>query len=199
MATEPPHNNPYQPGTDPSAMDMDQPLHLPDGQRRGMVGQTTVLGVLMIVQGILNSLAGVAAGFYAFFMPQIMTEMRADMAKQAAGNGGGNGAAPPPLPENFEQMFLIGGSVFAVALLFLGILSIFGGIGVMRLERRGLAITSLCLGMLTIATCYCFPTSLALGIYGLILLLNQPVMQAFSLRAEGYPVRRIQAAFMSLP
>ncbi|NNE00956.1 MAG: hypothetical protein HKN47_26875 [Pirellulaceae bacterium] len=189
-----PDDNPYEPSSDPSLAGMDKSIQLPEGQKRGMVGQTTVLGVLMIIQGIVNALAGVAIAGYAWFMPQVFQQMRADMAKQPAG-----GPPPPQLPENFELYLMIGGGILAAVMLLIGLLLVYSGLGVIRLQQRGLAIGSLCMGMLTILTCYCFPTSLALGIYGLILLLNQPVMLAFELRRQGYPVRRIQQAFMALP
>ena len=190
MSTDNPNANPYQPNPDRGTLEIDQPIQLPEGQQRGMVGQTTVLGVLMIVQGVLNGLAGVCVAGYAVLMPKMMNEMQ----NQPNGAGG-----QPPMPENFALYFGIGGAILSVVVLISAGLLIYSGIGVMRFERRSLAIGSLCFAMVSFFTCYCFPTSFALGIYGLILLLNQPVVQAFALRSKGYTARRIQQAFLSLP
>ena len=56
----------------------------------------------------------------------------------------------------------------------------------------------LCVGMVSIMTCYCFPTSLALAIYGLVVLLSQPVKLAFDLGDQGYDPTEIQKAFLML-
>lgn len=183
-------DNPYGPTAAGAAVELDQAIQLPVGQSRGMVNQVVVLGVLMIIQGVLDLMAGAAAMFYAFFMPQIFEEMQA---------GAAGGQPPPELPAEFGTYMMIGGALFAAALFVIGILLVVSGIGVIRFQKRPLAIASLCLGLLTLMTCYCFPSSLALGIYGLIVLLNQPVMLAFELRSQGYTTLRIQQAFVTLP
>ena len=65
------------------------------------------------------------------------------------------------------------------------------------------AIVMLCTGMLSIATCYCFPTRFALAIYGLIVLLNGPVKLAFRferarLRSTRSPKSILDVAIRSL-
>jgi hypothetical protein len=39
--------------------------------------------------------------------------------------------------------------------------------------------------MLTVLTCYCVPTAVAIGIYGLIVYLNQEVSEAFRMGEAG--------------
>jgi hypothetical protein len=183
--------NPYAPA-DVGYQVPGQSVNLPPGQRRGFVGHVTALGILMIVQGALDLAAGVIAGIYSWYMPEFF----AAMAKQGAKNGG---KPTPGFPPEFEFYFVIGAAIFATILVLIGLLLIYSGIGVIRFQRRTLAITSLLLGVLTLATCYCFPTSLLLGIYGLIVLFSQSVSLAFHLRREGYTSRDIQLAFLSPP
>jgi hypothetical protein len=93
----------------------------------------------------------------------------------------------------------VGGGIVAVVMIGLGILLIYSGISVARYQRRTLAIIALASGLITLFTCYCFPTSLLLGIYGMILLFNQPVAYAFDLRSKGHSAQEIQKAFLMLP
>ncbi|MGB7344108.1 MAG: hypothetical protein WBD20_07835 [Pirellulaceae bacterium] len=189
------NQNPYSP-TAETRREQQHVIVLPPGQKRGMVGHTTVLGILMIIQGVLDFIAGIFVGFYAWFMPQVFMEMQAEMAKQAAKNGG---QAPQGLPPDFGMYIAIGGGIFAVVLVLIGTLTIYSGIGVMKFQRRVLAVISLLLGMLTLLTCYCFPTSFLLATYGLIVLFSQSVAYAFHLRSEGYAADDIQIAFLSPP
>ncbi len=183
--------NPYQPSEQftTAATPQDFGIEFSSSQTRGLVSHTTVLGVLMIIQGVMDLIACVFSAIYAWMMPAMMNQM----AQQAAANGQGQ-----PMPPNIGQMFAIGGSVLAAVLFLMGALLIYGGIGVIRFQRRGVAIGALFFGMLTLITCYCFPTSLALGIYGMIVLLNSPVMLAFQLRKQGHLPLQIQQAFLAL-
>ncbi len=49
--------------------------------------------------------------------------------------------------------------------------------------------------MITMLTCYCAPFSVAIGIYGLIVMLDPAVKQAYSLREQGVPAEEIRARF----
>ncbi len=186
--------NPYGPSSTsagPAAQQGD--ISLSPGERRGMVSQVPILGVLMIVQGVMEVLVSIGIAFYAFAMPMVFEQMRRDAA-----NNAGGGAQPPTLPPGAENWLMIGGSIFAVVILVIGVLTILSGVRIMNYRSRVLGITMLCCGMLTIATCYCFPTSLALAIYGLVVLLSSPVQHAFDLRSQGHEVTAIQRAFLSL-
>jgi len=159
---------------------------------RGMVGHAVAIGVLMIVQGVLDFLAGVAAAFYAFFMPGILAQ-----AQQQAAQGGGQPS--PPMPEHMGMIFAVGGGIVAIVMVALGLLTIYCGISVMKFQNRILTMVALSGGLITLFTCYCFPTSLILGAYGLIFLLNQPVTSAYAMRSEGRTVDEIRQVFHSLP
>ena len=189
--------NPYSaPHLNPPRTQLAGMIPMPPNQTRGMVNQAVVVGVLMAVQGALNCIAGAIAAFYAVFMPLMMQEMQQQAAQQAAQNGG---QAPAPIPENIGLYFAIGGTLFAVVLFGLGVLLIYSGFSVARYQRRTLAMIALASGLVTLFTCYCFPTSLALGVYGMIFLLNQPVSLAFDLRSRGHSAQEIQRAFLALP
>jgi hypothetical protein len=65
-------------------------------------------------------------------------------------------------------------------------LHIVAGILNYRFRARVLGIVASIVGMMTtLLTCYCAPTGIALGVYGLICYMNQEVMQAFALAAAG--------------
>ena len=186
------NSNPYSPTAQGTGTQTVGGIPLPAGQKRGMVNQVTVLGVLMVIQGVIDLLAGAVVAVYAWLMPTIFDELQ----KQQAAQGGGPG---PPMPPDMSMYMAIGGSILAAAIVLAGILLIYSGIGVTRFERRTTAFVALAGGMITLLTCYCFPTSLALAIYGMIVLLSQPVTLAFSIRQQGHDPGEIQRAFLNLP
>ena len=153
---------------------------------RGMVGQVQVLGVLMIVQGVLISLMGVFIGGYALMMPQFLNQMQ--QQQQGAG---------PPMPQQAVFWMTVGGSIVAVLALAIGVGTIYAGINTLKFRKRTFSIVMLLIGLLTLFTCYCLPTQIALSIYGLVVLLNAPVMTAYSLAEQGHSVQEIQHAFLS--
>ncbi len=154
-----------------------------------MVGQIAIVGVLMIIQGVFDAIAGIAIGFYAFFMPRFMMELEKNA--QAQGQPG------PQLPADFEMWMMIGGGVFSAVITLLGVLTILAGVRVIQHRSRIFDIIVLCCGVFTVATCYCLPTSIALAVYGLIVLLSAPVELAFRLRSQGFDTATVQRAFLS--
>ena len=186
--------NPYSAATSSTHAPREGDVQLPDVQVRGMISQVQILGVLMIIQGAMELLVAMAIAGYAVFMPQIMQEMQNQAAKQ--------GGQPPAGMQQTQQMagwLTVGGSVLAAVILAVAIMTIFSGFKVYRFQGRTLAIVSLCSGLLMLFTCYCFPTSLALTIYGLIVMLNPSVKLGFELQRNGYSAQSIQRAFAILP
>ena len=116
------------------------------------------------------------------------------MLAQAQQQGGA-----APMPANVTWAFVVGGTVVAIVMFGLGGLWIYSGVSVMKYRRRTLAIVALAAGMVTFFTCYCFPTSLVMGIYGLIFLLNEPVARAFQMGSQGKSVQEIQQHFAAMP
>jgi hypothetical protein len=182
--------NPYGPSSAVSSLSNEGPISLPPGIGRGMVNQVPIVGVLMIVQGVLDVLIGIGIAFYAFFMPMFFEEMQRQAAAQ------GNNAQP--MPPEMGAFLSIGLGLLSFVIVLVGALTIFSGIRLIRYQSRSLGIAMLCAGMVTIVTCYCFPTSLALAVYGMIVLLSPPVRLAFDLRDQGHDVTSIQRAFLSI-
>jgi len=181
--------NPYASGEEFKRKPVE--IELAEGQERGRVGQITVLGALMIVQAVLELLMAVAFVFFAFAMPEEMArQMRNDPQFQQQQN---------MTPEELMRAMTIGCAILGTALSVLGILTFISGFRTIRHRGRVMAIVVLSLGLVPLFSCYCFPTALALFVYGLIVLLNDPVKEAFALGEQGHTPAEIQTAFARLP
>ena len=147
----------------------------------GLVNQVMVVGILQIVFGAMELLMGGFLLFYAVFFAFIMPNM-----PNAATN------SPPP-----EAMFWIsiGFAVGGIIVFGFSILRIVSGIYSFWFKQRRLMMISLIGGMVTVFTCYCSLFSLGVGIYGLIVMLDPAVRQAYRLSAEGVPAEEIKARF----
>jgi hypothetical protein len=105
------------------------------------------------------------------------------------------GGADGPSPQMIGWMMLgIYGSLGLLALVAAG-LRIVAGLRNYRFRSRTLGLVALAGGMVTVFTCYCAPTSIALGVYGLVTYLNAEVGQAFAMGQAGKSRNEIQAAF----
>jgi hypothetical protein len=158
----------------------------PPRQDFGMVHQVRVVCILMGVQGVLELLAGLLYGAMGIFMPVMIQQMQQDPAFQK-----GNGPDP-------EVMFWIFGGVYmgmgAIAILA-GVLHIWAGIRNYSFRGRTLGLVAMILGLGSMATCYCLPTTIAIAVYGLIVYLNGPVIRAFDLGRQGLDSDQILATF----
>ncbi len=173
--------NPYaSPTPSPFSDAAGAPQKMPEGQRvRGMVGHVRVLGILMIVQGILVLIMAVFLGVMAGVFPFLSTI---------------NPNQPPPPPGMIPMMIGIYGGMAAVGLIC-GVLNCWGGLQVMRFRQRTLGIIAVSAGATAILTCYCGFTAVALLVYGLIVLLDSSVKQAFEFGQQGYKPDQIDAMF----
>ena len=151
---------------------------------RGMVGHVRVLGILMIVQGALDIAMGVMLIVMAIIMPMMMQN---DPAFQRPGVD-----APP---QAFFIGMMIGYGGIGLTITAVALLNIYAGWQTFNFRQRNLGMIGIALGPLAILTCYCFPTSLALLIYGLIVFLNPSVVEAFRLGKEGRSADEIDAMF----
>ena len=143
-----------------------------------MVPQVTVIGILMIVNGSLQTLMGI---FYAIMGPLMFSLFTRQ--------GG------PPVPAQAEQVFTVFSIIYVVlgsAAAVAGIMNIAGGIAALKYRSRGLVITALFFNLGAFGTCYCIPTSLGLMIWGLIVMFQGDVTHAFTLGASGYTVDEIK-------
>ncbi len=149
---------------------------------RGMVGHVRVLGILMIVHGVLQALMG---AMYA-----VMSAMFPMMAQFDAEG--------PQADMPFEGMqYVVMGVYIAMSLAGIvpGILGCWSGWQLTRFQGRTLGIASLGIGGVSVLTCYCSITAIALLVYGLIVLMDNSVKQAFELARQGYLPEQIDALF----
>ncbi len=61
---------------------------------------------------------------------------------------------------------------------------------------RWLTITSLILGCISIFTMYCAPFSIAVGVYGLIVMFNREVAEAYQLVSQGYTANEVKDYYL---
>ncbi len=181
--------NPYMAGESETEFAASGAINLHPGQPRGMVGQVPILGVLMIIQGAFVVILGIGVALLAMVMPAMIMQ-------QMQNNPGLQGNGPAPVTMTRFMLAIYGG--ISIALLLIGISGILAGLRVFQFQRRVFGIISLSVGLGTIVGCYCFPTALALMIYGLIVLVNQPVITAFELGRQGHSSQEIQQAFARL-
>ncbi len=98
------------------------------------------------------------------------------------------GGAPPPGgpgPEAMTWIFLAIYGGMGLITLVAAILHIFAGIRNYKFRSRVFGLVALGGGMVTMITCYCAPTAVALGVYGLITYLRPEVNHAFAMAASG--------------
>ncbi len=150
-----------------------------------MVGHVQVVAILMMVQGALEALVGLGLVALGGFFPAMM-QMEMDRGQ----------AGPPPMPaETMSWMMLIIYGGMGLLVLIAAGLHIFAGIRTYMFRGRILGLVALGGGMVTVMTCYCAPTAIGLGVYGLITYLNPEVAQAFAMGEAGTSREDIRAAF----
>lgn len=175
--------NPYQSPENPADFVSDRagsPFgdHIPGGK----ASHVPIVAILMMVQGGLEVLI---AG-YVLVMGVIM----------AVYMGGAAGAPPPgqgPPPEMVG--WIMGGMylVFGAALMAGAILKLVAGYRNYRFRGRILGMAAMFSGLATVVGCVCFPTALALLIYGLIVYLDQQTVYAFQLGEQGQAPEQIKS------
>jgi hypothetical protein len=202
MSTDPPNHSPF--GHHESAGQdnpfSDNPYASPDPQSaalggpgtgvrpaaasQGMVKHVTVIAILMIVQGALETLMGLGLVAMGGLFPVMMQMEMQDVD-------------PPPEmpPEAMSWILLVVYGGLGVLTLIAAGLHIVAGIRNYSFRGRVLGMVALGGGMVTMFTCYCAPTAVALGVYGLVTYLNPEVAQAFALRESGKTREEILAAY----
>lgn len=155
------------------------------GAGRGLIGHVPAIAILMIVQGGLEIVMGGMLLFLGIFLPLMM---QGELAQE---DGGGAGLPPGFVP--WMMLGIYGG--LGLVTVALAIIRIVAGLRNYRFRSRTLGLIALVGGMATMFTCYCAPTSVALGIYGLITYVNPQVVHAFALGAAGRSKDEIEAAF----
>ena len=184
-------------------------VQLPTDMQRGLVHHVTALSILTIAQGSLVTLYGIGLGVLAFVMPVFIQAQGGIPVAPAPVEPAPVELEPEepipvapipvaPFPVGFEWMMLaVYGSMGLISLV-IGVLGIWAGIRMMRFRGRTFGIVALSSGLLSIAGCYCLPTAIGLFVYGLIVLLNEPVKRAFAMGEEGRTAAEIQNHFARL-
>ena len=151
---------------------------------RGMVGHVAPVAILMMVQGALEAVMGVLLVGLGVAMPFVF-RMQGEL-----------GNPPPGLPDATMTWVMLGmyGGMGLVALIAAG-LHIYAGVRNYQFRSRTLGLVALAGGMATVFTCYCAPTAIGLGVYGLVTYLNPEVVHAFTMGAAGSKRSEILAAF----
>lgn len=170
--------NPYAAATIQST---NNPNGLPMPTGGGLVNHVMVVGILQIVFGVMELVMGALLIFYAFVFSMILPNMK-------------NGGAAPPPPEMIFWMSLGCGVGGGVVLLF-SFLRIWSGINCFWFKNRTLTLISLIGGLVTSLTCYCAPFSIGIGVYGMIVMFDFAVKQAYQLSAEGVSAEEIRGRF----
>jgi hypothetical protein len=137
--------------------------------------QIRVVAILLIVHGALLLIMGGFLIAISIVMPSMIAAQQQKM-QQAP-----NGPSPAQLQNILFATYMGMGSAGIVP----GIIQIIAGIRNFRLHGRIFGIVALVAGVLSIGTCYCAPTSVALMVYGLIIYLNNTSTQVFSLAQQG--------------
>jgi hypothetical protein len=159
-------DNPYAPPrstvADPSA-----DLFAARVSSRKMVGHVPVVAVLMMVQGGLELLMGVFLAVMAGIFPLLM--------RMEGGQAGREG--PPPEVIAWTMLAIYGS--LGLLTIVAAVLHFLAGLRNYRFRSRTLGLVALAGGLVTVFSCYCAPTSVALAVYGLVTYLNADVGQAF--------------------
>lgn len=152
-----------------------------------MVPQVSVIGTLMIINGVLCIIYGIVLMALGPFMQQFFEMQGAQ--------------APPQAQQQMQQMqqmihvFTVVNIVLGAASALAGVMNIAGGIAAMRFRGRTFVIIALFFNIAALSTCYCAPTSLGLMIWGLIAMFQKDVADAFTLGASGLSAGEIKDRF----
>jgi hypothetical protein len=151
-----------------------------------MVGQVKIVAILMLVQGGLAALAAlfrIIQGLIFMISPSVPP------------SGPGGPEVSPALVGGIG-----GGGVMCIGFLALiaGALDIFGGLKALKFQNRNLVLAALFANLLAFCGCFCI-TPLGLMIYGLIVMFNAQVIEAFQLGDQGTPPDQIVARFQAPP
>lgn len=170
--------NPFAPPRVPAGMPdpFAAPVH-----GRGLVGHVMPVAILMIIQGGLEIFMGIVYLGISLFVPAMIRELPA-------------GQGMPP-PESLQSILFIVYGLMGGGGIVAGLLHVTAGIFGLRFRRRVLGVVALIVGLASLSTVYCAPTTIALAIYGLITYCNSAVVAAFALGDAGMPAAGIRARF----
>jgi hypothetical protein len=112
--------------------------------------------------GMLSSIARIAM---ALFLPKMVEQLQADQTQLLG---------PPPVNINMRALHIVAGSVFAL----LSLVTLVGGIAMVRRQFYGLAIAGCVAAMINLSDGCCL-LGLPVGIWALVVLLKPDVKASF--------------------
>jgi hypothetical protein len=139
---------------------------------RGLIGHVLTVSIMQIVMAVLELVMALFLIGYGVILPQVLNQ--ANQANHSE-----------KLSASAALGLTIGLTAFGCLILASAILRIVSGINGLQLRRRRLMLVSLIFGMTSIFTCYCSLFSIALGVYGIVVLFDPAVMRAFEEVANG--------------
>lgn len=172
-------DNPFQ------TPEMANPAMMP---RRGMFNQVRIVAILNIVQGLLELFMAAMLAFAGIAFVATRDQMVQDMGR--------GGDATPELTVNIMTWAFLG---IGGVLLIVAVLRIVASARNFFFLSRTLGIVSLFAGLLSVFTFYCGLTSVAIAIYGLIVMFNREVAEAFEMRTKGATADDVLRNFNSRP
>lgn len=146
--------------------------------------QIKVVAILLMVEGALEVMAGI---FLCIMGPMAIAMFRASPPPSAGG--------PAPQPELIGGMYIAMGVVTLIA----AIPKIVAGIRNVSLKSRTLGFVGLGSCVLSLGSCYCSLFALGLGIYGLIVYVNERSAEAFRLVESGMTPEQAIAQVDGMP
>jgi hypothetical protein len=146
-----------------------------------MLTQLTVVGILQIVQGALETFMAASLIIMAFVMPTMMAQA--------------NQTTQTPLPANFMFGLTMYYGIAGSATLIFGLLRIVAGAMSFWFRGRLLIFISLFGGLVSCSTIYCSLFSIAIAVYGTIVLMHPGIKYAFQLAKNGMPAAQIRKEF----
>ena len=148
----------------------------------GMVRHVAILAYLLIAQGVLEAFMGIAllvATFAGIGLLQSAAEQEGIQWSQTA-----------------STAYLLYANLLTILLLVVSALQIVAGMLNFRFRGRVLGIIALITSSFaSVLTCYCFPTAIALLVYGLITYLDPATKRAFAMGNSGRSKADILASF----
>ena len=146
--------------------------------------QIKVVAILLIIEGALEVLAGI---FFCVMGP-VATALFSSSPPPSTGG-------PPPNPELIGGLYIGMGVITLIA----SIPKIVAGIRNVSLKGRTLGFVGLGSCVLSLGSCYCSLFALALGVYGLIVYINERSAMAFKLVEGGMTAEQAIAQVDATP
>lgn len=183
-ARNPFSDNPYAPPAPPAAAGADPAFYAMSAHAssRKLVAHVPVVAILMMVQGGLELLMGLGLAVMAGVFP-LLLELEQGPAREV----------PPFEAVRWIMLAVYGG--LGLLTIAAAVLHFLAGLRNYRFRSRTLGVVALAAGLVTVFSCYCAPTSIALAVYGLIVYLNADVAQAFQMGQAGQSKEEILGKF----